>query len=56
MSLSSRSRYVDIDNGDSLGTQGNPFNDDHHKYRFDVAEIAIGSMDGAHLKFYEASL
>lgn len=33
--------------------QGNPFNDDHHKYRFDVAETAIGSMDGAHLKFYE---
>lgn len=53
MSLSSRSRYVEVDNNDNLDGQGNPFNDDHHKYRFDVAEIAIGSMDGAHLKFYE---
>lgn len=57
MSLSSRSRYGDVgNNGNNFDGLGNPFSDDHHKYRFDVAAIAIGSMDGAHLKFYEVGI
>jgi hypothetical protein len=49
------SRYADSNNVE-IGDQENPFDNDHHKYRFEVAEVAMGSMDGAHLKFYEVGL
>jgi hypothetical protein len=50
----SRSRYVDDDDEfELLGGKENPFVDDDSKYRFEVSEIAIGSMDGKNLKFYE---
>ncbi|KAJ9096569.1 hypothetical protein QFC19_007101 [Naganishia cerealis] len=50
-----RSQYVDDEEDDFEILQGqeNPFTDDDSKYRFEVSEIAIGSMDGRNLKFYE---